>query len=52
MGRTLSILLAAALAAVVPPTYVTLKHWDELQQQWQVDPGSARGHVIYFTAPT
>ena len=52
MNRHVIVICIAALAAVVPPTYMLASKWDVLQERMTVDPRTAKGHIIYFTAPS
>ena len=44
-------LAAACMAFFLPLLAVVVFHWDSLQERMKVDPRTAQGMLLYFTAP-
>jgi hypothetical protein len=51
MTGAVKTIMVAFLALMVPPLVAIGMHWDKIVEWGHVDPATAEGHVVYFTAP-
>ncbi len=45
------IVVIATLLMIGPPLVVVATHWNRIVEMGHVDPATAKGYVLYFTAP-